>query len=86
MVHQIAVGVVEGTWGGPDGALRCKETKDPILTADVGRSIWEDGLPGGSGEVRTVTHFNCEGCNPGATPPRHGHPIPIESLVWNEGS
>lgn len=60
----------------------CKKTDKSIVTADVGRSIHAAYLPlAGSGEVRTVTHLACRGCDPDKAPPRHGEPIKETELV-----
>jgi len=59
-----------------DGAWWCKKTGKPIQTANVGRSIHTGIFRGaGSGEVRTVTHLACAGCEPRKKPPSLGTPI-----------
>jgi len=65
------------------GRWWCRRKPDqPISTADVGRSIHTGIFPGaGAGEVRTVTHLNCNACDPGKEPPSYGMPIVEHELV-----
>lgn len=64
------------------GAWTCRKTGKPINTADVGRSIHTGIFPGaGAGEVRTVTHLNCNACSPRKKPPRYGEPIEESLLI-----
>jgi len=68
-----------------DGAWWCKKTDKPISIAEIGRSIHYAGMHlAGSGEVRTVTHLACAGCEPDKKPPRYGEPITEEQLTeWS---
>lgn len=67
-----------------DGAWWCKKTGKAIQTAVVGRSIHLAGMPlAGSGEVRSVVHIACAGCDPNKEPPRYGTPINESELVEN---
>lgn len=66
-----------------DGGWACKTTGKDILVTMVSRSI-HDGPPGtlsGSGQVRSVGHLHCSGCNPEWQAPHEGEPVKPDELV-----
>lgn len=65
-----------------DGRWWCKKTGAAIAVAEVGRSIHDPRFVlAGSGEVRSITHMACQGCEPNKVPPRYGAPISEADLV-----
>ena len=64
------------------GAWWCKKTGSPINLAIMGRSIHSSDFQlAGSGEVRTVTHLNCNTCYPNKSLPSYGTPIQEEEIA-----
>jgi hypothetical protein len=66
---------------GSDHIWRCRETKEQLMVAWVGRSIWWRPFAGGPGEVRRVGHVFCPVCMPEAKFPEPGTPIMFHSWL-----
>lgn len=67
----------------------CRKTNAPLQVAELRVTIlhpdFSPRVMAGTGETRLITHITCLECFPNSEPPKSGHQVYEDELIYNIG-